>query len=256
MKRIAYIVINIILCGLCIGYMRAIADTNNSITDLDIKIIKYADTYSASYVINKIRNIYENNGKESISSVVPAVSEKVLLMSKKVKTEADFEILMEYIWILNVTADKRAIPALLSMLPCEGVYSGKNYPQALYNYGNYIIPILVDSLNSNSKITTNHVALTLKRLKELDVNDNMFSDNDNKLIRDKLIMLASNDNIEDKYLLINALCVFGDETSLKALNEIKNKDKYIIKKMNNEILYLNRYGSEEAINSIKKRYEK
>jgi hypothetical protein len=245
-----YILIIIILLPL-----KVFSNENNIITELDLKTIQYGYPYSSSYIIGKIKTIYEKDGKDAIKTIVPYITNKVIQMSKEVKSESEFEVLMNYIWILNVTEDERAIPALLSMLPCEGVYSG-NLAKAFMNYKNKIIPILTDSLYSSSITTRRHTSLTLKRMKEFDSTGTYFSENDIKNIRIRLTELISDTKISDKLLEISAIGVFGDETTIPILEEIKMNDQYIIENVRGNKEYINREFAEKSLNQLKNKLEK
>jgi hypothetical protein len=235
------------------------ADQNQDktkITEFDLNIIKYGDIYSADHVVYKIKKIYEVQGKEALSPVIPIIVDKVITMSKGVKSEIEFEVLKGYIWILNVTADERALPALFAMLSCEGVYYGTNFPQALLNLGNSVIPVLIDSLDSSSKITRWHTALTLRRMKKLDSSGKFFSEKDIDVIRNKLITIVTDTKINDKLIAISALGEFGNEATLLILYNIKNNDQYKVKNVKGKDDFLNRDSAEETIIQLEKKLKK
>jgi len=229
-----------------------LAENNDIITENDIKILKNADTYSAGLVVHKIKKIFNAKGKEAIVLSIPIISDKVIEMSKqKIFSENDGELLIDYIWILSVSEDKNAIPALLAMLSSH--LSSIDIPKAFLKFGKSIVPVLIDSLNSKSITTRDNTSLVLKRMKELNTNNDFFSIEEIKNIHNILVKIIKIENINNKYLPIVALKEFGDKNDLTLLNKIITDDKYSIKRVNGDDFYINRYGAQETIKKINKK---
>ncbi len=244
MKYIILFFINFISLDVCYS---------SDISDVDLKIIKYADVYSGSKVIVKLENIYKTSGKDAIKPAIPAVSERFIAMldiheKNNSLNDAEGEYLLSLLGILSVSGDINAKSALLRAMISRKI-AGLAISQGLMKLGPSILPEIKVFLDDKNEMIVGKTISTLKDIAEADSAEVFISKSEKTEFKMYLLNKINNFSPTWKFFIIDALGYYGDYSIIKNLEEIKNKDNF-----NKDGVYINKLSADSAINIIKKRY--
>ncbi|MBT4485218.1 MAG: HEAT repeat domain-containing protein [Candidatus Latescibacteria bacterium] len=204
---------------------------SEEITEFDIKTLEHGDVFSASHVVSKLRQIYDEEGEKSIKSTVPIAANRILSILDELEKEgrylgdAEGEFLGDLLWILSVAGDMRAKEALLKTMACPHI-AGGSIAKGLLRLGPQVLPDIKKYLESSNILTIRHTILTLKQIAEYDSTGTYFSEEERREMKEKLLSMINDGDASLRTSSVNALGTFGDSSVIPILEEIKRNDMY------------------------------
>jgi hypothetical protein len=226
-----------------------------SLSDTDLKIIENGDCNSASVMLYKMRRIYDKNGKDPIIPAIPALIKRAHVDLKIDIDECEGELFGEVIWALSIIGDKRVEPVLFEIMLCPKIFTW-DVPLGFLRIGKSTFPSLLnylysinDSTNNVSISTKLNILVTLRKMGEFDSTGTYFTENDKKVIKQEILKTIKNKDENIRKVSVMALGVFGDQSTIPILDEIKKSDPYLV----NGKYFIVRMEAEKAINKIMKK---
>jgi hypothetical protein len=225
---------------------------NHSLTENDLKVIENGDSNSASYVLYKMEQLYNKEGK---APIIPAIPVLIKRANNDLKTgDLEDELFGEIIWALSVTGDKRVEQVLFDTMLCPNI-SDWDVAKGFLNIGITTLPPIMeklydicDSSKNIDKITKINVIVTLAKMGEFDSKGTYFTENDKKVIKQEMLKMIRNSDENLRRVAVMAVGNFGDRSSVPILEEITKTDPYVAENGK----YFVRMEAEEAIKKIMK----
>ncbi|MBI4285776.1 MAG: HEAT repeat domain-containing protein [Chloroflexi bacterium] len=219
------------------------------ITDEDLQVIEFGDVNSTSWAVERLHQLFSQQGKEVVEAAVPAlVNRATKLREERLDRiqrgisdpggEGKAELELHIVQILIKIGDIRAKSLLLASP--QGI-------EGLASMGPSVIPDLVSALDSPDALIRTGAADTLLIMAKQD--PSIFPEETVVIIRTRIVALLRDEVGWVRRHAIEASGMFGDASIIPELEWIAQQDPYLVAGKPE-----NRIKAIEALKKLRARY--
>lgn len=223
-----------------------------AITERELQVIEFGDINSTSLVVEGVRQLFRQQGKEAVEASVPALVnratrlreerlDRIQLGISDPQGEGKGELELHIVSVLSEIGDIRAKSLLLESL------GNPKAEEGLASMGPMVIRHLVDALASPDALIRMGAAGTLLIMVKRD--PSIFPEETMATITTHLVAFLKDEFDAVRGRAIEALGAFGDASVIPELERVAQQDPYLVAGKHE-----NRLKAMEALRKLRARY--